>query len=198
MTPPAKTHPIMIIAALSVILFSIAGTAALMGWLPASRSEPAPAATLSDAVAAGENKDKAPEPHRSKPKPAKVAANVTADKEATPAKQSCPNCGVVESVKIVELEGQGSGLGAVAGGVVGGLLGNQIGQGRGNTVATVAGVAGGAYAGHQVEKHIKKTRRFDIVVRMEDGSERTFHQDTDPGFASGQKVRIDGNAIIPR
>ena len=33
---------------------------------------------------------------------------------------------------------------AVAGGVVGGLLGHQVGGGKGKTLATVAGVAGGA------------------------------------------------------
>lgn len=198
MPSSVKTHPIMIIAALSVIVLSITGVAAMMGWLPSGHSEPA--ATKDAAIVSEDTRDK-PEPRQAKPKPAKVAAKepaVPATKEAKPTKPACPDCGVVESVTLVELEGQGSGLGAVAGGVVGGLLGNQIGKGRGNTVATVAGVAGGAYAGHQVEKNVKKTRRFDIVVRMEDGSERTFQRDTDPGLANGQKVRVEGNSIIPR
>jgi uncharacterized protein YcfJ len=35
---------------------------------------------------------------------------------------------------------------------VGGLLGNTIGDGRGKTLATVAGAADGAYAGSEVQQ----------------------------------------------
>lgn len=45
--------------------------------------------------------------------------------------------------------------GTVIGGVVGGLLGNQIGRGKGNTVATLAGAAGGAYAGNKVQQGLQ-------------------------------------------
>ena len=42
--------------------------------------------------------------------------------------------------------------GSVIGGLAGGLLGSQIGGGNGKTLATVAGVAAGGYAGNQVQK----------------------------------------------
>jgi outer membrane lipoprotein SlyB len=191
-------HPILIIAALSVVIFSLTGVAAMMGWLPSSHSEPHAAAQTPTAS----ERQPAPTPAKNAASHAqallRVAARTTPapDKPAPTGAKACANCGVVESVHVVEIEGQGSGLGAVAGGVAGGLLGNQIGKGRGNTVATVAGVAGGAYAGHQVEKHMKRTQRYDIIVRMENGSTRTFHQATDPGFASGQKVRIESGSIV--
>ncbi len=102
----------------------------------------------------------------------------------------CPECGTVESVRSVEQAAEGSGLGVIAGGVLGGLLGHQVGQGRGNTAATIIGAAGGAYAGHQVEKNIKKGTRYDVNVRMNDGTVRTVSYDTEPGFKSGDRVRI--------
>lgn len=40
-------------------------------------------------------------------------------------------------------------VGAIVGGVAGGVIGSNIGAGRGRDLATVAGVAGGAYAGHE-------------------------------------------------
>jgi uncharacterized protein YcfJ len=43
--------------------------------------------------------------------------------------------------------------GTVVGGVAGGLLGSAIGSGTGRTVATIAGAAGGAYVGNQVQKN---------------------------------------------
>ena len=101
-----------------------------------------------------------------------------------------PDCGKVETVKQEKREGKASGLGAVAGGVAGGLVGSQIGQGRGNTVATVAGVAGGAYAGHQVEKHVKSKKVHVVAVTMDDGKSRSFEFDSSPGFAAGDRVQI--------
>jgi uncharacterized protein YcfJ len=46
--------------------------------------------------------------------------------------------------------------GTVIGGVAGGVLGHQIGGGKGKTLATVAGAAGGAYAGNQVQKSMQE------------------------------------------
>lgn len=48
---------------------------------------------------------------------------------------------------------QVSPLGIATGAVVGGLLGNQVGNGRGRTLATVAGVVGGGYLGNTVAKN---------------------------------------------
>ena len=52
-----------------------------------------------------------------------------------PLAQPCLDCGVVESIKIVELKGEGTGIGVVTGGVAGAAVGNQIGQGKGKTLA---------------------------------------------------------------
>jgi uncharacterized protein YcfJ len=40
--------------------------------------------------------------------------------------------------------------------VAGGVLGHQVGGGKGKTLATVAGAAGGAYAGNQVQKSMQE------------------------------------------
>jgi uncharacterized protein YcfJ len=54
--------------------------------------------------------------------------------------------------------------GSVIGGLAGGLLGHQIGGGGGRTLATVAGVAAGGYAGNQVQKNMQEG---DAVVSNE-------------------------------
>jgi len=46
--------------------------------------------------------------------------------------------------------------GSVIGGVAGGVLGHQVGGGKGKTLATVAGAAGGAYAGNQIQKNMQE------------------------------------------
>ena len=43
-----KPHPIMIIAALSLIILSLAGVAAMMGWLPNSHSQTEAAGTAAE------------------------------------------------------------------------------------------------------------------------------------------------------
>ena len=105
----------------------------------------------------------------------------------------CTNCGTVESVRQVELEGQGTGLGAVAGGVAGGLLGNQFGSGNGKTAMTVIGAVGGGLAGNQVEKKARSETVYRVSVRMQDGSVGTFQQSQ--SFAVGTKVVVDGKSL---
>ena len=83
--------------------------------------------------------------------------------------KSCTTCGVVESIRYVEEAGKTSGVGMVAGGVVGGVLGHQIGSGRGNTVATIAGAAGGAYAGNAIEKNKNKKGHYEVAVKLDNG-----------------------------
>lgn len=55
---------------------------------------------------------------------------------------------------------------------------------------------GGAYAGHQVEKTMQKTQSHKITVRMNDGTDRVFNQNTDPGLAIGEKVKIEDGSIV--
>jgi uncharacterized protein YcfJ len=46
-------------------------------------------------------------------------------------------------------------IGTVAGAVIGGVLGHQIGGGTGRDIATVAGAAGGGYAGNRIQKNLQ-------------------------------------------
>jgi len=109
------------------------------------------------------------------------------------AQPACTDCGVVQSVRQVEQQGQASGVGMVAGGVVGGVLGHQIGSGRGNTVATIAGAGVGAYAGNQVEKSAKKTSSWSVAIRMDSGQTRTFSYTSKPAVREGERVKlVDG------
>lgn len=102
----------------------------------------------------------------------------------------CNNCGKVTSIKSVKVKGQGSGGGAVAGGVVGGVVGHQFGSGSGRTAMTVLGAAGGAYAGNEIEKNAKSRMVYKVSVNMDYGEVRTFSQNSQPGFAVGDRVRI--------
>jgi outer membrane lipoprotein SlyB len=122
--------------------------------------------------------------------PEPAVARVTA-----PARATCANCGTVESVTPVELEGPGSGAGAIAGGVLGAVVGNQVGGGNGKTLATILGAVGGGMAGNTVEKKMKKVTQYDVSVRMDDGSHRTLRQNTPP--AVGSAVIVNGDSLQP-
>lgn len=135
----------------------------------------------------------------SKPKTAEknTRAEETKPAQAAPAEKAvCSNCGVVLSVKEVEVEGKGSGLGAIAGGVAGGLLGNQVGQGTGRDVATAVGVFGGAIAGHKIEQNVKKTKVYDVSVKMENGKELVLRHSANPGVSAGEKVKVENDLVV--
>ena len=103
---------------------------------------------------------------------------------------ACPDCGVVDSIRDIKVKGEGTGVGGVGGAVVGGLLGNQIGAGRGKALATVAGALGGAFAGNAIEKNVRSDVEHQMVVRLEDGTTRTFTQVNPFPFGIGERVRV--------
>jgi outer membrane lipoprotein SlyB len=263
-TPPARArqHPLLIAAAIAVILFCAIGTAAIMGWLPSSTGHnrgqlsdadraalsaglqqpgqpgyvapstlppatvapaplasqpqaaypaqptyPAPAAGQSYAApntaygysgsqgstGAGSDYAAAPAPQyapaepapapRVTHKPTKLASNDTGS-------NWCNNCGNIESIRAIKTRAQGSGVGAAGGAILGGLLGNQLGGGHGRQLATVAGAVGGAVVGNQVEGNMKADVSYEIRVRLDDGTLRTFHQHSTPPWRTGDRVRI--------
>lgn len=122
--------------------------------------------------------------------PVEQAAPVT---EAPRPVAVCATCGVIESVRAVQQQGQGTGLGAVAGGVLGGVVGNQMGKGGGKTAMTLLGAIGGGFAGNAVEKQTRTVTVYEVRVRMDDGSIRTFTQHTEP--APGTRVTVDGQGF---
>ncbi|MCK9381999.1 MAG: glycine zipper 2TM domain-containing protein [Sulfuritalea sp.] len=123
-----------------------------------------------------------------------VAASRT-QSSPRPAARLCVNCGVVEAINVIEVKGQGSYLGPIAGGVAGALLGSQVGHGSGTTIATVVGAAGGAYAGSAIEKSVKTTKHYEVVVRLENGGSQTISYAAQPGFAVGTKVKVANGAL---
>jgi outer membrane lipoprotein SlyB len=177
-------HPLMMITGVAVILFSLAGVAAIMGWIPTSIGHP------SDTVAAEKLTTNTAKPPvtKSHTAPVKVATH-------TAAKVECAECGVIESVRQIQHSGEGSGLGAVGGAVVGGLLGNQVGGGHGKEVMTVVGAVGGAVAGNQVEKRVKSTSGYEITVRFDNGTTRVISATNAPAWRPGDKVKIINDTI---
>jgi outer membrane lipoprotein SlyB len=183
-------YPVLLIAAIAVILFSALGIATMMGWMPTVLSGGNQAMTpdIESPAKAG-----AVGPRQTTGAP---PANAGAARPRVSAAASCSDCGVVDSIRVVEVEGQGSGVGVIGGAVVGGILGNQVGHGRGRTAATVVGAGAGAYAGNEIEKNAKKSTRYQVRVRMNDGTYRTFHEATQPALGVGQKVRVTEQGVV--
>lgn len=123
-------------------------------------------------------------------------ALATAAFAASSAFAKCDNCGTVVDVHTVEQKGESSGGGAVLGGIVGGVIGHQVGSGRGNTVATVAGAAGGAYAGNEIEKNKNKTTTYVVKLKMDDGSDRTFNFSQPTSYRIGDKIKIVDKKLV--
>jgi outer membrane lipoprotein SlyB len=194
----AAAHPIMIIAAVAVILFSSVGIAAIMGWLPSSSANGAAntsAAALAPAVAttpaalpSGASNSSYSDSRGAVNGQYPAQGNTPAYTQ--PAAASCDNCGVIQGVREVHHRGSGTGVGAAGGAILGGLLGNAVGGGHGRQLATVAGAVGGAVAGNQVEGNMRSSTSYEIVVHMNSGATRTFHQSALPNWREGDHVRV--------
>ena len=87
-------------------------------------------------------------------------------------------------------------VGMIGGGVAGALVGSQIGRGRGKTVAELAGAAGGALLGNEIEKKVHTTTHYDVVVRMDGGGSQTVSYAAQPGFSAGSHVRVENGTLV--
>src|SRR2546422_4442682 len=204
-----QTHPLIIIAAIAITLFSLVGIGAVLGWIPTSVGNPgaasAPVALAPEQPAAQPEEAKPERKPAAKPKPVAKSAPLHEPRAVAVVPPPppivaaiCRECAVIEEVREVEKAGQASGAGAVGGAVVGGVVGHQMGGGRGKDVATVLGVIGGGLAGNAIEKNAKKTVEYQIVVRYEDGTKGLFIQATPPSWRPGDKVKVINGVIQGR
>lgn len=97
-------YPMLVIAAIAVIVFSVTGIATMMGWLPSA---------LSGRDATPGFQQSAPAPRNDANDQRAGAPRETTSRLATPAPAVCGNCGVVELIRAVE--GRGSSTAAVGG-----------------------------------------------------------------------------------
>ena len=139
-----RLHPLIAVAAGSVIVASLLGAAAITGILPTSNAKATHGVAVSTPVEVSAPAEKtalqkaASQKQATQKTSTQVATNSTAPAQpaAAPAAPAQKNSAV------------GIGIGAV----VGGLLGNQVGSGDGKTLATIAGAVGGGYVGNEIAK----------------------------------------------
>jgi outer membrane lipoprotein SlyB len=205
-------HPLIATAAVSVILLSLVGVAAMTGLLPGSKDE-VKQETDTSSLVVDPTKDIVIGANTGASAQSTALKNVSPNKSvsisqtekvrdevkvvARPKKSICQECGVVESVNSYEQKAEkGSGVGAVAGAVLGGVIGNQVGGGNGRKLATVAGAVGGGYAGNEIEKSRNTHTVYEVVVKMENGDVRTFKPSNKPDWRSGDRVRLTDGRLV--
>jgi outer membrane lipoprotein SlyB len=177
--------PLMWIAGIAIILFSVVGIAAVMGWIPSSLGNSSDQAVPSSPVAAV----------TSSPVVVKAHSEPMHITSRSHAKATCVECGVIQSTREIVERGNGCAVGIVGGAVVGGLLGNQVGGGHGKDIATVAGAVGGAIAGNEIQKRVDTAKRYETVVRFDDGSSRTFTSTDATDWREGDHVKVVDGVI---
>lgn len=98
--------------------------------------------------------------------------------------------GVVESVRLVRIEGTGSGVGTATGAVVGGVAGSTLGGGKGKVLTTVIGAVAGGLAGSAAEEGLTRTDGLEVTVKLDSGSMLAITQEADEQFHAGDRVRV--------
>jgi outer membrane lipoprotein SlyB len=105
--------------------------------------------------------------------------------------------GVVQSIREVKEPGKfGALLGTVGGAAIGGLAGANIGGGSGRIVASsVLSVITGSL-GASVGRMFGTHTRYDVVVRHDDGIDRTYALDDLHGLKPGVAVSVDAGGKV--
>lgn len=206
-------HPLLTAAAVSVMVFSAVGVAAITGLLPVSKGSvkdeatvavaEAPAPAPAPAAPAPEKKPAKKHAVQSAPKPLPAPAPAPAPVTYEPVAQApqaveAPKpavkpglLGTVESVREVAQDGEAKGIGAAAGGVVGGVLGHQLKHE--SKLVTLVGAAAGAFIGNEAEKRQRASRHWELTVRLDNGTTQTITSPAAPFWHQGDRVRfLDG------
>jgi len=98
--------------------------------------------------------------------------------------------GVVESVRLVRIEGTKTPIGTLAGGAVGGIAGSSVGSGRGSAAAAVVGAVVGGLAGAAAEEGLTRKDGLEITVKLDNGTMIAVVQEADEQFHPGERVRL--------
>jgi outer membrane lipoprotein SlyB len=114
------------------------------------------------------------------------AGNVPPAQARAPA---CPSCGTVTGIREIE-KPRKVGAGTAAGAAIGGVLGYAIGGHNNRGVGTAVGAVGGAVAGNVIENKAGANNTFEIGVQFDDGSTRSFHQESHPAWKQGSRVKL--------
>lgn len=215
-------HPLLTAAAVSVMVFSAVGVAAITGLIPVSKGsakeEPpaavaeAPAATTPEAAPAP-----APAAPETKPvhKPAKKhSAHATPKPLPAPAAPPAPvtyepvavapqaaetpkpvvKPGRLGTVEAVrEVTQDGSSNGI--GAATGGAVGGILGHQlkHDSNLVTLVGAAAGAFIGNEAQKRQNATKHWELTVRFDDGATQTITSQAAPFWHQGDRVRfLDG------
>ena len=169
-----RMHPLMAVAALSVITVCAAGTAALTGLLPSSKADvPAAMAVAPQQMIGPQQAFAAQQSGAFLAAPA-MAAPTMAQEDVAPAPRRTVVTHVHKHVTEVHhvaakprhahtyaaapapaRASSPNYVGIGTGAVIGGLIGHQIGGGKGKQLATVAGVIGGGFLGNEIANRNK-------------------------------------------
>lgn len=109
---------------------------------------------------------------------------------------ACDRCGKVESIRQVTAKDQWTPLGSVpASSDLGptGVAVYQIGPGFSNQGQVFIGAAGGGV--YQTRANQRNVTRWEVVVKMDDGSGRSVIQNYEPLLVVGDRVHVFGTQI---
>jgi outer membrane lipoprotein SlyB len=123
-----------------------------------------------------------------------VIQRILGKKGGAPAAAACRECGTVTGIREID-KPRKVGAGTAAGAAIGGVLGYAVGGHRHRAAGTVVGAAGGAVAGNVIENRAGENKTYEIGVLFDDGSSRSFHQDSHPSWRQGSRVKLVNGAL---
>ncbi len=106
--------------------------------------------------------------------------------------------GVVESVRVVRVDAQQTGVGATSGAILGGIAGSNVGGGSGAAAAAVAGALIGGIIGSHIEADANAGSAIEITVLLDGGRYIAVVQAPDEVFRVGDRVRVLSGQGITR
>jgi outer membrane lipoprotein SlyB len=132
------------------------------------------------------------------PPPLLSPSAVPSTAQGTSTNDPCDRCGKIESIRQVTVQDQWTPLGSSASsgagdGMPSGVAVYQIGKGFTNQGQVLLGAAGGGT--YRTKPNELNATRWEVVVKMDTGGNRTVTQNYEPMLREGDHVRVAGRQI---
>jgi outer membrane lipoprotein SlyB len=177
-----QRKPVILIAGIVAALFCSAGVATIMDW-GVSPGKTAGARTGLIALLRGGDANRGAVDRRDTHR-AVAAARPT---------ERCAGCGVIESVLVVDMRDETTGVCAAGDWVDRGFLINASVEADGRNLASVAEIVADVVVRNTSATNMQSAARYELTIRFPDGASSTIRLANQPQWKPGERVRVINN-----
>ena len=180
-----RRKPVILIAGIVAALFCSAGIATIMDWGGSPAKAPGERTSLIALLRGGDaNRGAVDGLDRRDTHQAVAVARPT---------ERCAGCGVIESILVVDMRDETTGVCAAEDWVDRGFRNDASVEAGGRNLATLAEIVADVVVRNASARKMQSAARYELTIRFRDGARSTIRLASQPRWQPGEQVRVINN-----